>query len=532
MTTAHALPQFIVVEGSDLVRYRRESDGTATEVARISGTNLLAATEHPEFSVAICNEDGLIAAGLKDGEWLPSNGTGPAPDPDPIIIPEHTVDFAFVEPYEDPSSNLMLTWISDTPDARLCAFRPTGGGFQFQLSSARTRSYPALSGKYLHTAVITGLVPGTVYECAFPGASFTDTFRTCSSSNIKIAVISDHQSINNEGTTAQIGGLATAEGIDLLFVPGDHVNDDGVIDQTSSQNWFDYLEMINTLYRRDGALVPQIYAIGNHEGINAAGTGSADNQGTGTPGQIGDLLSWSYWEDHPTRFNRSAATFGVGTELFVIQLETDHTVPLPGEQTTWLLNQIVQAYPVYNQIMIVGHAPAFYPSFGPRQYRVGQAHHMRTVIYPALAQYADKINCYMCGHAHVMAASDRLQMDIDPNLGSSQEDREEQSFRWFVDQTEGIRQLGTGPVQASTTRPPERAADISVIDASEMLVAAMGTTETSGATIATHGTLENTPQTPFHFWVLEVDGQQFAARAIDAENTLLWQMTETLPAYA
>ena len=480
------------------------------------------AVEHPLFAYAIAHEDGVIVAGLtKDGQWI-TEGSGGSGGANP-----HSVLAVFAEPWEDPSESLMITWVSDRQDATIMEYRPAGGGQYMSTASVRTRSFPALSGLYLHTARIVGLAFDTVYECRFPGAAIVETIKTSPRRDIRVAVISDFQSNRYADEAATIGGLVTSRGHDLLLIPGDHVSDDGRIDVTYSTRWLNYLQMLQQHYRTSGgALMPSVFLIGNHEGSNDQGSGTAEAGGNGIIGQIDQICSWSYYDDHPTRYHNSAATLSVGSELFVIGIETDHTEELPGEQTDWLIDQIAEAYPKYRQILVLGHAPAFYGGPGSRHTRNTQARHIRNIIYPALEPYADKIGCYMCGHTHIMGATDRFRIDYDDQLSLSDNDP-----RWLVDATNGVRQLGCGPVQATTLRTLFRVEDQSALDSSEMFIAAVGLDPSDDETLVSHGQASSSFGSIYHYWTLEIDGHEFRATATDETGVDIWSMSETLPAY-
>lgn len=80
---------------------------------------------------------------------------------------------------------------------------------------------------------------------------------------------------------------------------------------------------------------------GNHEGINVHRNSNALGNGDGTIGQIAEIFSWSHDPQHPLRHCNSAATLSIGTDFFLISLETDHNEKLE-EQLDWLSGQLDQ----------------------------------------------------------------------------------------------------------------------------------------------------------------------------------------------
>jgi hypothetical protein len=423
--------------------------------------------------------------------------------------PPHTVLVAFVEPWLDPSENLLLSWVSTSEDATVAEYRVPGASSWQSVSSQRSRPFPALTGIYIHTAVIKGLNFATVYECRWPGSELIEKFRASARVNPKIAMLSDFQSGNFDSNApmAILGQDITSRGIDILAIPGDHVSDDGRVTETYSTRWLNYLTLISTNIRRNGAMIPMFLLIGNHEGSNSSGHSNAGSGGDGILGQIADIMSWSYWDQHPTRFCNSAAWFAVGDDLMVITLETDHTEPiLP--QLDWVGETLVARSVGYKRILLMGHAPAFYPgpAFTSSDRHLQTARILRNVMYPMLEAYADKIICYGCAHAHVLAETPALRVLYDDTLTDEQNDE-----RYTEDAALGIVQLGTGPCQASPRRAT-RGDDVSGFDGTRMFKAAMGVLD-GNLDIYGTGITNATEDNINHYWMLDLSGGDFVATA-------------------
>ena len=467
---------------------------------------------HPNFYQYTADRDGLILFGVtRDGQVLPRDGQSETS--------QHDVILSFVEPWLDPSENLMITWLSTSEDATVVEYKLPGASSWVASQSFRTREFPALPGVYLHTAVAHDLFSGTRYAARWPGSGKAETFKTAPKRDLKIAVASDFQSTNYFGSMRTMGEFATTLGNDLFFVPGDHVMDQAQFTFVWAQRWLDYLTMLFASYRSSGGdLIPTIALTGNHEGDNPAQSGGAQFGGEGDIGFVADIFSWSYAEDHPTRFCNSAATMKVGSSFFLVTMETDHTEPLP-PQIDWVIEQVSGAYDDFDHIMVMGHVPAFYPA---NEYDEGQnirntqARALRQQLYPGLAPYADKITAYVCGHSHVLAITSQIEFLIDEELTPEQNDQR------FTQSASGIVQIGTGPAQAPTMRPPIMGDEASDFDGTPVFLALLGFDD--GQTETTGTGLQNVQsENNWHWWQFLYDGPDVTAVAYGDHNLPYYQ---------
>jgi Calcineurin-like phosphoesterase len=437
------------------------------------------------------------------------------------------ISLVYVQGYQDVARSVILTWVSDSSTNKLVEYRLVGASEWRAQSAQRSRAFPNLAGKYIHSAVLPVDASDAICETRWPGSEVTETFKTAPLADVKIAIASDHQNtdFSATGIAGDFGTVVSAEEADLLILNGDYVNDDGQFTTTFGQRWFDFLTQISRDYRtRDGALIPIIGTVGNHEGRNLADTSNALNGGDGTIGMIETIMDWSYDPEQPGRGFNSAATLSVGLELFIITLETDHTVPLFSQQA-WFAAQLAAYAPYHRHVAVIGHVPAW---MGMETYEFDdvttQARELRNTFWPIMNQYADKIRFYCCGHEHIMTVTDKLKMNYDAGLTADQND-----LRWTTDATDGVRQVGAGPWAGS--RYDLNAADmaeVSSIDASPKFIAAMGY-DTPSDTVQTHGTgLTNTNKKTWHVWVMTFNSTTFTARAVDRNGLDFYTISESI----
>ena len=484
-------------------------------------------TGTPGWPLAFMDLEGNIGCGFKADEnrWvfhgLQADGPGPDPDPEPIT---HAVSYAFAEPYDDPSQNLLLTWVSDSATARVIEYRPEGGSTWQPVGSHRSRPFPNVADRYLHTALLRDLGSDMVINLRWPGATHTDTVRTSRRSGVRVCITSDYQrSTYGPGSHVDLfGQQMTAQVCDVVVWNGDYVTDDGQWTPTMGQRWFDFMERLSVAWRRDGALVPMAATLGNHEGRNAAGTSNALASGDGTPGPMIDIFSLGYDADAPEYRNRSAWSFSVGREVGFVAYETSHTVMI-ADQLAWLDATLDEMAPRVRHLNLVGHSPAFYARnpFNWESLSL-QAVTIKRDVWPLMEQHAGKMRAYWVGHEHGVSATARLRMDWDAGLTDA-----ENGVRWITDPVGGVRQLGSGMIGGGTAAlPAGHFNDPSSIDGSPRMIAAIGY---DGTAFSTHGPVDVSGTAgPYNLWIADYSATDFTARAIDHAGHEFFSITEAV----
>ena len=451
--------------------------------------------------------------------------------------PAHKVYTSFSEPITDPSSELFITWISNNPDARVMELRPaTAVATWTPLTSFRTREFPALPDHWLHTIRLGGLTPDTIYEYRVPGADFSDKVKTCRAQlPLNVVWASDWQmnDYSSDGFLWRLGDALTAhDEMDLLWLGGDYVNDDGRVTETFSQRWLNFLTILPARYRtRDGAQYPMLAVIGNHEGRAATrvdddrGGGSAGTGGDGKLGQIADLFSWSYDPEHPTRYRNSCATMRVGNELFFLGLETDHTEPLV-EQFDFFRHVLAENTPQVRHSFIGGHVPPF-NNWSTNYTRAGDRT-LRNLFWPEAQKYSGagkSLRGWLGGHTHAVVVTPKLKFDYRSDLSDEENDN-----RWYVD-PEGLRQLGNGPMGRPARQNIDTVNRISPIDGSHYWSAILkGDRRNPDPNyLEVLGEGITNPQIPLsHAWVYKLSPRSWTAEAVNLDGKLFYQFSENV----
>lgn len=450
----------------------------------------------------------------------------------------HKVFTSFCEPVVDPSHELYITWISNKPDQRSLEIRSTGGVSSWKpYESHRTREFPALPGYWLHTVVVRGLNPDTIYDYRVRGAGFADKVKTCRAIvplNVVWACDWQMRDYSPDGFLWRLGDALTAhDEMDLLLLGGDYVDDDGRVIEEYSQLWLDYLIVMNARFRtRGGAQYPMLALIGNHEGRNKnrlddiiSRGGSAGSGGDGVVGQIVDIFSWSYEPNHPSRFANSCATMRIGNELFFMGLETDHTVPL-SKQFGFFQKSLANHCPEVRHSFIGGHVPPF-NNWSNNFTRPGDRL-MRNVFWPEAQKYSGEgksLRGWLAGHTHAVVVSSKLRMDYRKELSDEENDN-----RWFT-HPEGLRQLGNGPMGLPAVQNIETINRISPIDQTHYWKAILkgDRRHENPNYFEIHGEGIMNPQIPLsHAWVYKLSETSWNAEAVNLDGKLFYQFSETI----
>jgi len=449
----------------------------------------------------------------------------------------HRVFTSFSEPVVDPSNELFITWISNNPDRRVMEIRPAGSARSWTEQTAfRSREFPALPGHWLHTIKVSGLSPDTIYEYRVPGANFSDKVKTCPARlPLKVVWGSDWQmnDYSSDGFLWRLGDALTGhDDMDLLWLGGDYVNDDGRINPTYSQRWLNFLTILTARYRtREGAQYPMLALIGNHEGRSSSrldddrNSGSAGAGGDGKLGQIADIFTWSYDPAHPTRFRNSTGTMRIGNELFFLGLETDHTEPILG-QFNYYRHMLAQNAPQVRHSFIGGHVPPF--NNWSRNYTRDGDRALRNFFWPEAEKYSGpgkSMRGWLGGHTHALVVTPKLKIDYREDLSAEENDN-----RWYA-HPEGFRQLGNGPMGVPARQNIDTINRISSIDGSHYWSAILkGDRRNPDPTyheVMGEGVMN--PQMPLaHAWVYELTPTNWTAKAVNLDGHLFYQFNEDI----
>lgn len=262
----------------------------------------------------------------------------------------------------DPTTTMTAHWYNYETSQNQLRYRAPGAGSWNTLTAA-TQPFPHTE-RHIHTAEITGLVPGADYEFQVDGYTETFKFRTTPamlSRPVKFGVGGDVDvgSIPDAMTAA-----ISAKDPDFLLIGGDHAYDDAKPEY--SWKWYRYMESwFRNARSPDGRMIPLVVGIGNHEVRYGYGANHPDFDNTAS------------WRDrYASYYYRSFAfpgpqtPYGVldfGNYLSLLITDTEHSSPVitgSDAQTQWLAAAL-NARRTVPHLLPIHHVPAYtsYRSF-------------------------------------------------------------------------------------------------------------------------------------------------------------------------
>lgn len=422
---------------------------------------------------------------------------------------------SFCEPWDDASKNIIITWVSDSNNG-VVNYSFDGVNFQ-PLTSFRSRAFPSLSGKWLHTALVTSSVSGVRVYCEWPEATYLRSFKMPPSQNARVAVLSDLQ-VSDYSPSSKFAAMApivTNDIPDMIIIAGDIVSDDGVINATTSQRWLDWLVGMETRYNRYQISVPMLTIVGNHEMQNYY-TYPIETRGWG---QMPTIFTAGFVPSQPRRFVNSAAHYSVGENLLVVTLDTTHGTLL-SDQVTWFRQVMDQYAPQHRHVIVVGHAPTWGASASwDWDTWDNQARQLRYHFWPIMADHADKVRFYIAGHTHYLSVVGRRTTHYDPALTGAQND-----LRFRKDFVGGVREIGCGPWTGTRGAvSPAKADEPSTMDGTHRVETYMSFA--SGSTLI-KGDALNGDANMWHMWMCDFGPSSAKWRAIREGGIVIFDGAE------
>ncbi len=262
----------------------------------------------------------------------------------------------------DPSTTMTVHWLNQSASRNQIRHRIPGTESWIALN-ARTRPFPH-SGRFLHTAEITGLDPDSTREFQVDGYDEIFRFRTMPASLDKRPVVFAIGGDVDVGPAAEaMTAAAAAKNPDFFVIGGDHAYDDAK--PSNSWRWFRHLESFFRNARApDGRLIPLVMGIGNHEVRHGYAANHPD---------FDDSPAWRV--RHAPFFYHSFAFPGpdtpyraldFGDYLSLLITDTEHSSPvITGEdsQTRWLAaaldvrRSVPHVFPVHHVPAYTSHRP-------------------------------------------------------------------------------------------------------------------------------------------------------------------------------
>ena len=315
---------------------------------------------------------------------------------------------AYITWYDDPSNSIMLHYqtIDDSPVE--CLYRELDSDDWQSVELFADKPFPNTT-KRVRWFRLDGLQSDTLYETKLKNHRDIHRFKTMPSNfarNIKAVMVSDQMNSMTNFQTEGVQGFNTIHNndIDVILIAGDGVHDDGV--RTSA--WELFWEKYFQIERERNLMRPFVYTFGNHDGRinNADGTFKSLLWvgGGGTKDHV--VFAYNFFSNLN---DVGYGTIDVGNYLSLIFLNSGHTQPIEGTQTTWLENTLQAKQDV---VVFPFHHVAPYPAY----YGYNDYYNKRVREYwvPLFTQHGVKIAGN--GHEHVHLVTKKLSGDnLDEN---------------------------------------------------------------------------------------------------------------------
>jgi len=247
----------------------------------------------------------------------------------------------------DPTTTMTVHWIGSAGDGeQRPIYYSKHGSLEWHHLPATQRPFP-MTDHRLYRTELTGLEPGAEYRFRIGLDSAEHRFRTMpSKATNTIEFVSGGDA--GIGEAAQhTNQVAAAQAPMFVLLGGDLAYENGRDPKTFLQFLKHYSQQ---MIDPQGRLIPMVACIGNHEV-----DGGYEKPRTAAP------FFYSIFDGLYT--DTGFATLDFGDYMSVILLDTNHTTPVAGEQTSWLEKQLKEREACPN-VFVFYHVPS-YPSFRP-----------------------------------------------------------------------------------------------------------------------------------------------------------------------
>jgi len=209
----------------------------------------------------------------------------------------------------------------------------------------------------VHRIHLDGLNEDSVYVFKLQGSGKEYRFRTLPkklSRPVRMAIGGDAFLSKGMGTFHRMSQVIAATDPDFIVIGGDLAYTSGSKNMLKGRKWAitrwqTFLkELQQTLSREDGRLVPLLPIVGNHDVTKP-------KHHTDKPEMFYEIFTFP-------EAKKAFRTLDFGNYLSLIMLDTGHTWPIEGEQTTWLEKSLQQSQSTY---VFAAYHVAAYPSYYP-----------------------------------------------------------------------------------------------------------------------------------------------------------------------
>lgn len=286
--------------------------------------------------------------------------------------PGFTPQALFLTWQGDPTTTMTVQWIGSSEDG---AARPVwfcrDGGLEWQSTPAKVKPYPSSDLKIYRTE-LTGLTPDTLYRFRVGLDSAERSFRTAPAKQTNaIQFVSGGDSgINREAQ--QINQVAANQSPMFVVMGGDLAYENG----RDGATFLTFLKNYSQQVVDDkGRMIPLVACLGNHE-VNG---GYEQNR---------DKAPYFYSVFDGMFTDTGYGVLDFGDYMSVILLDSNHTTPIAGEQTSWLEKQL-KAREHNPNLFVFYHVPSYpsYRTYDLNKAEVGTGHDSRKHWVPLFERY-------------------------------------------------------------------------------------------------------------------------------------------------
>lgn len=288
---------------------------------------------------------------------------------------------------EDPLRSMVVDWhTAQTDEPGVLTYRIQGSDGPWQSQQAVTIPFP-FGERTIHRVALRDLTPGTTYAFRMEGYAREYSFRTMPADAMEPIVVALGGDTLHYPRSMMDGVNRQAMRYDPEFIVwgGDLAYADGLPERVN--RWFDWFDSIyETLITEKGRVVPIVVGIGNHEvrGGYIWRTSEAGEAGYRQTDQFRTSIAPYFYTLFAFPGQPGYGVLDFGSYLSLIILDSDHSNPIPGEQTEWLQKVLSERqHNVLHQLPIYHHPG--YPS--ARNFNDRASRRVRTYWMPLFEQY-------------------------------------------------------------------------------------------------------------------------------------------------
>jgi len=363
---------------------------------------------------------------------------------------------------KSPESTMTIRWITDPSQQDDSIYYQENGNNTWITNRGSHSQFPQNKPYLLHTLELINLTPNTSYLFRIGTEGIVYKFKTLPQSltntEIRFVVGGDmyHDTLEDLSTTNRQAAKTHPQ---FVLIGGDiaYASGKGFFNRIFGQKfdrWLDWLKAWKKdMITPEGYLIPMLPVLGNHDVIGGFGQ---------TPTEA-PYFYYLFPMPGPQGYN--VLDFGNYMSLFL--LDSGHTHPIDGEQTTWLENALRSRVHIPHKFALY-HVPA-YPSFRPFANKFCTS--VRTNWVPLFDQYS--LTASFENHDHDYKRSHRLRHNqIDDTgvlyLGDGawgvDKPRNNKDKRWYVNKSLSSRHFIQVVVQSDKRHITAIAPDGTILD--------------------------------------------------------------------